>query len=809
MLGSLGVCALLTGVAFGVGGVAWLLGRKIPTVALASFFVLACLPFPRAFVTDRTPLPLDHIPLAHPWLPLGVAVQYNPYLNDITTQMLPWTQAVRLAWDDGALPLRDRWNGCGTPLAANSQSAAFSLFTLLTLPLPLLAAFLLLGAAKLGIAMAGMWLWVVELRVSRTAAYFAALAFGLSMTFTQWVFFPQTAVLCLWPWIVFLLERSRDPDGRTRTLLGLSLVLAMAALAGHPETLALGVLFAGLWIVVRWILRDVPDAGRLMVRLAAAGAAAAGMTAFLLLPSIFAIRASNRLVLALTPYWEPLLSAVPHGPVWPGVLTAFFPYALGDLIHARVLAGATGAIPEMDLGYFGIVGWAAAALLLRPGSRRPRTEWALIALLVCGLAIAVAQWPFAEIFALVPAIRNMFPLRFYSWVALAGPAVAAFELDRYARDVESRPWTALTAAAIPLALAASAILVYKHLRNEHAAAGDVAFQRSEALVAVAVLLVAAALLSLMRGRPGAAMVSLALLGAGELAYQWHDQYRLCPPSLLYPETPMIRFLRSQPGSFRVAGENGAMFPNMGVFAGVEDVRTHDAVERRDYVTFLDATCGYPPADYFKHIGNPDASVFDFLNVRYMIAPPGGGVPGARWRTVYSGRDGNVYENASVLPRAFVPNRVRLVAAPPHFREPIENANAAFGPAFSEIAANRDWRARAWLLWGSDGEAPGGHAELSGYEESTNTIAFRARVSGGPTAVVLSVVQDGGWSARDGNGAKVELRRANGPFLAAVLLPGDHAVRLTYRPPGFAAGVVVSVAAAVAIALVLLTARARR
>ena len=52
MAGTLGVIALLVAVAFAIGSLARLLDRRIPALVLASFFVLACLPFPRAFVTE-------------------------------------------------------------------------------------------------------------------------------------------------------------------------------------------------------------------------------------------------------------------------------------------------------------------------------------------------------------------------------------------------------------------------------------------------------------------------------------------------------------------------------------------------------------------------------------------------------------------------------------------------------------------------------------------------------------------------------------------------------------------------------------
>jgi hypothetical protein len=798
MLSMLGAVALIALAALGAAGAARFVGRRIPPALLAAFSIVAALPFPYAFLGGTTPLPLDGIPVVYPWLPLGKGLPYNFYLSDITSQILPWTEAVRLAWRSGSLPLLDQWNGCGTPLAANSQSAAFSPFTIPMLVLPLPAAFVGVGVGKLALAMAGMWLWASELGASRRASVLSSFGFGLSLTFSQWLFFPQTSVFCMWPWMLFFTERVRATEIRRRATIGLAATLVVQTLAGHPESLALGVLFAFVWIVLRWAIGDLERGRRVLADFVTAGAAAATLTAFLLWPSALAIRASNRLVHAEIPYWTPLLSFTPHGPQWRGLVTAVFPHALGNLRPKMIIAGATGAIPEMDLGFFGLVGWAAVLLVLRPGSRRPRAEGVLLGLLVCGLGVAVAQWPFAEVFAYVPAIRNMFPLRFYSWIALAGPVVAAFEVDRFERDVRKRPRAAVVAAAITIALAGVAYGLYKLLWREHQAVGGVGFQRSETIAALAVLGTVALCWIAMRRRAAAATAGLVVLAAADLLAHWHHIYRGSPTSLLYPETPMIRFLRSRNGVFRVAGQGGALFPNTGVFAGVEDVRTHDPVERGDYVAFLDATCGYPPADYFKHIRNPDASVLDFLNVRYVLSPPDGKSPGGRWTSVYGGRDGIVYENATVLPRAFIPANVRLVAAPPGLREPVRDANAAFGPAFAEIAAAHDWRERAWILADRGGDVAGGVGEIDRYAESTNTIAFRARVASGPAYVLLSVVQDGGWSARDGRGAQLEVRHANGPFMAVIVPAGEHSVTLTYRPPGFRVGAAIALAAAVAL-----------
>jgi hypothetical protein len=161
----------------------------------------------------------------------------------------------------------------------------------------------------------------------------------------------------------------------------------------------------------------------------------------------------------------------------------------------------------------------------------------------------------------------------------------------------------------------------------------------------------------------------------------------------------------------------------------------------------------------------------------------------------------------VLPRAFAPSRIRFVAPPPARRWPVLDAAAAFGRAFPEITALADWRATAYVLAeGGAAEAPNPAVEVSEYAESTNAASFRARVpEGGPDGwVVLSLVQDGGWWARDTAGSPIASRLANGPFLALRIPPGDRRIVLRYCPPGMPLGCAISVAT-----ILLLTAAAIR
>jgi hypothetical protein len=765
------VSALLSLLLYAAVAAAWTLfarwlGRPLPRRLILVFFLLPVLFVLPGFVTTRTIFPVDHAMSLPPWNALPHEAPANPNLNDVATEMGPWAKAVRLAWKEGSLPWRNRWNAGGSPLAANGQSAAFSPLTILMGLLPLVATFNFLVAVKLFTALAGTWLWISELGVRSRAALFGAVLFAFSFTVVPWLLFPHSAVIALWPWALFAIERLRDPAGRGRATAALTAIIAVQILAGHPESFVLGALFTAIWLLARLFLGSLESARTVLTRTVFAVLLAAGLTAFILLPQLLAIRDSNRAVLARDFRRALPVRLAPHGPAWPyGVFTTILPRSLGDAMATPMLSLAGGSFPEMTHGHIGLVGWAAALLVFRRGSKRPRHESALFVPLVLGLATGILLWPVFDLFYLLPGVQLMMPPRFFTWAALAASAIAAFEADRLVRDVEDgrASGAALLFSGGALLLLAGAILA--RLRPFHEAVGAVAAQR-RAAVGAAIFLVAAVVLSIALSRPGtrtaigALPLLLALFATGELFWQGRRLYRLGPASGFYPPTPLVRFLGDQPKPFRVLGEGPVIYPSTNVFAGVEDVRIHDPVERRDYVEWLDRACGYDPTAYFKHLVNVDCAALDFLNVKYVVAGPGRKAPGARWRLVYSGDDGTVFENTAVLPRVF--------------------------------------------------PAQKGSARITGYRETTNAASFRAEVAAGGAVLFSSLVHDGGWTARDEKNAPLTVSRSNGPFLAVRVPRGTHDVRLQYVPPGARAGAAVSLASlAVAAALVLLGRRRAR
>jgi len=796
----LSLLALFAAVAAAVAWAARWLERRIPT-GLLWLFALISLLFVAPGLLGRAPFGPDQAFLTLP--PAGSATRSSVWSNDVARQVVPWQEAVSLAWKEGSLPHRDRWNGCGTPLAANGQSGAYSPLTLIGLLLPASGVLSLWGALRLFLCLTGMWLWLTELSVSSRAALFGAIAFSLSMTMTAWLFFAHTAVICLWPWVLFLIERLAGGARRRRAAAALTGCLLLWPLAGHLESAASGAAFTGLWLALRAFLGDRERVVRMLLPLSAAAALALGLSAFSLLPQALAIGASNRLVLVEQPFWTPILSLEPHGPAWRfGALAVFFPRLFGDRIQAAMIPGGPGAFPEIALGYFGILPIACLPLLWRPGSARPAPERALLGPLLFGLGAPIGLWPFAEIASALPGLGHMFPLRFFSWFALAGAGLAAFELDRLEKDLAvrrgARVWPLASIAAVLLL----ALLTYRGFRAAYVAAGSLPAERRAFLLAAATLVAALPVMAMTVASPKRfrawGLPVLSLIAGLELGRQGARLYGWAGARNLYAATPLVRFLRAKPPPFRIVGGGAELFPNVNVFPRIEEIRTHDPAERRDYVEFLDATSGYDPRDYFKQIADVNAPALDFLNVRYLVAGPGSQAPSAKWSPVYGGSDGTVFENAHVLPRVFAPERVRVVRRAPS-RWLLEPANRAYGETYRELLRGLDWAREAVVLdEGTEGFSAAEVSRASGveiddYREATNEISFRVRVADGPgrATLVASVVQDGGWRARDESGGAISTGRANGPFLALSVPRGDRRILLEYAPPGFRLGAWIS------------------
>ena len=748
----------------------WLTRRArvdVPWRNAIGFYLLVLLFFWKPMTQRYVSYPSDVIRLIPPWSnvlppqrpPVTKYEVSNLNTHDAPMQLIPWAHQVRESWRSLHVPLWNAEAGCGYPLLANGQSSALSPLRLIALPLPLEYAMTAEAAMKLLIALTCMYLFCRR-RYGEAASIAGAIAFGFCTYIVAWLHFAHITAAVFLPGVLLAIDLLAA-GFTVRRYAFASIVFALTAMAGHPETAIhmamLAVPFA-IWVTV---------VERRMVSVI--GIAAAGVTAILLaspflFPFVEALHRSQR-------YQE--LAVAPNR------VTPFSDFASAALLVAPSI---TGHLPDDRpwgpttiesvtgfAGIFGIIAFIGVAIdvVRRRRWRDRELLYVVLAVIVIG---AVVDWrpisaPLHAILGMVAHARLRFIL-----CALFSLLIAS------AIDAGRRLSTLIGA------LAAAAAILYLM----HALPFPTPGSRDTALIALApslLVILAAAWFSVRPDSSSVAalivttVVELFVINAG-----WNPAM---PLRTSYPRTPLIATLerlmpKDQPA--RISGIGSALYPNTNAMFGFEDARVHDPMANGRFLGFLREVSRYDPADYYAKWDDPDSRVVDLLNVAFVVTDRGVDLTDrARYELVYDGFDGRIYRNRTVLPRFFgVRNAIRATSS--------EQYVAA-------LRSVREWRDTAVV--GEPVPASTSPAAVAIERWAGDSYTLRIRASQ-PSLIASSVALYPGWRIR-ADGRSLDAIAVNGPFLGFVVPRGESVVTVRYRPSSFYAGIA---AAVIGMALLL-------
>jgi hypothetical protein len=196
-------------------------------------------------------------PLLLLWRPLFAGEAF--FWGTPLLQFVPWQRMAAEMWRGGHLPLWNPLVGCGAPLAANYQTAAFYPLNVLYLLLPAEVALSWTTVLHLALAGWGMYRWGRAVGLGRFAALIGALALeGSGFLVARVALFPSMAFT--FPWIAVWLWRGEVLVQRRRLSesLWLGLVLGLGLLAGHAQT----AFYGGALLAAYVLFRTVQAAGR-------------------------------------------------------------------------------------------------------------------------------------------------------------------------------------------------------------------------------------------------------------------------------------------------------------------------------------------------------------------------------------------------------------------------------------------------------------------------------------------------------------------------------------------------------------------
>jgi membrane protein YfhO len=755
-------------------GLARGLGLRLDRRAVAGGMVLPFLLLAPWLSRERLLTTTDILAQNIPGTPAG---EPDPHelLNDVVYQLLPWELEVRHAYSDRRLPFWSDLLEGGSNVWANPQAGVLSPVQMAARALPIQHHLLAALALKILVAFEGTWLLARRVGHTRVSSLLAAGSFSLGGGLMAWALFPITATVAWIPWLaVGTIGLFRRP-GR-RGMVVTALVTAFLLLSGHPETAAIGGLFAALCGLC---LRRRAGFGRGFAAAALAAILGLGLAAPHILPFLHILPESQRAHETLSEEM-PEYRAHPLYPLsWflPGygqfVLAPTNPHAFGR--PYRDVFGGPFSWAESEGSYAGLLAFAGALAVL--AASRDRRSWPFLGFAALGSLLAAKLIPLAHVIHAVPGLRMLAYPRFLPVACLALSVAGAFGVDRLLfRRRPRREWAAVAAAGgISLAVTADAWVL-----GLWAALG------------VALLV--------GRWRPRWGAVALAAVVLADLV-PWGRSFLPSGHTMwFYPKTDFVEILvreAGEPGVWRATGGHYMLYPSLLPVYGAAEVRVHNPLAPVRYLEVLAAGTGFSPSMkvYFSPLSHVDHPLLDFLGTRVVATSIAVPTPrtlepldGGRFAPYF------LFRNRDALPRWFLPSGVDVIE-PGEIRPWIAGMR---DPA--QVAVFRE-EAGSWK------PALRGPVPLRAVSASPGRALLEVP-AGGETLLATSLPWSRGWSARAA-GRDLTTLTVNGAFLGVRLPQGISQVELRFLPPGFLAGCAAFAASALALLALYLPSRSAR
>jgi 2-polyprenyl-3-methyl-5-hydroxy-6-metoxy-1,4-benzoquinol methylase len=788
-------------------GVSLLLAhRLVVRLSWRAGLVLALLPLcftGRALLTGQVYAPIELAYDSDPLQPYaeqyGVGRDRPGIFTDVFSAILPWRQAVRYAVRQGEWPLWNPFILCGDPLAGSAQPAPYAPINALSLLLPIALAFTFAATAQLLVSALAAFLYFRDLGCREVAALLGAVGWAFSSFLAFWLEWPLGATVALAPLVALGARRVvRRPGWPSALLLAVAVVLVV--FAGHPESAVHVVALGGVLGLAEATVVPRRQWPAIAGWTAAAAALSLALSALYLLPLVESLQQTAEWLYRKAS--TTIAAAASPADAWRLLVASLVPSILPE-----PLPGGTPPLASpLASAYAGSVLWGPALYGLFRG--RWRGRYVLAALGLIGVCAGARMPGIFSLLGRLPLMSMAVNERLVFAGAFATAALAALGLEAWLRAVEegepgcaARELAGACGAAALAYAAAVAWLLPLGLDARYPLRGldGWAVWGLVPLFATALVAAVAAVL-VRRPRPSrralvwaaAAVVALlAVQRTGEMG----SAYPTLPARAFYPRVPPLDALpMDDEDPWRFVGQDYQLIPNQSAHYGIEDVRGYQAVENLHFAELL-PLWAHPLPAWFLFVPDVKRPLLSLMNVRFALTRRERRVLG--WDLVARGPTTRLWENPDVLPRAFVPWRVR------------------FGvPADQEVGQMKeetDFGRRAWIAppkgyRGPPDEVRNGRGRLVIRRRGLG-FELRARMRR-PAWVVITETAWKGWRARL-DGREVPLGIADHAFLALALPEGHHRVELFFRPRSFEVGLLLSAAAVALVAVVSLVRIVRR
>ncbi len=237
--------------------------RTLLRWSLVIVAVTLCISIGLPLVGTRVFFPSDLLQKFHPWkdqTPPAFRIA-NPLLTDPVDSIMPTRAESRSRILKGDYPMWAPESMGGGPLGTVPNWSMLSPLELPYLVFPLWYAPALVKLLEMVVAVLFMYLFARRIGLGRLPASVGGLIYAFSGFQVVWTFWPQSIIGALIPALFWALERGLQ-RGNVRSMLPVSVVVAIMMLEGFPPVLLYAGVAAGLYVLVRVVTSHEWDVGR-------------------------------------------------------------------------------------------------------------------------------------------------------------------------------------------------------------------------------------------------------------------------------------------------------------------------------------------------------------------------------------------------------------------------------------------------------------------------------------------------------------------------------------------------------------------
>lgn len=717
----------------------------------------------------KIPIPTDAMVAIHyPWLDfkwgytVGVPFK-NPILSDAFSQFYVWRQIIVDIYQDGSIPLWNKYAFSGTPLLATFHSAVlFPGNIFLFIPQIGWGVFVFMSTIFASLT---MYLFLGNITKYKLTRLIGSLIFAFAGPMTTWVEFGTGVwAAAFLPLCLFCIDQIIiKKQTKYRPLLSLSIFLL--CLSGHVQLMTYALIILPIYVFYR--LKQNPHLPLIksLLQIGIFIFLGVSLAAIQIIPTLSFFKESIRTE-------EKYIYSVNSGLIPLHEMIRLF--AADFFGHPSTMNHFSKAQYDEQSSYLGAI--TLPLILTLIFSRNKKKPWFLIILFIVSILMTIDSPVSRFIFSLpLPLLTYSKASRVLFVTSFSAGALAAIGFESLKEKRNRKNLFLFCIFEIIIILFAITKIDSTHqsisIKNSILYLGIIG-----SFLGIFIFKLKSKLLIFL--------LTLLLLSF-DLGRYFVKFNPFVNQNIVFPNTPITDFLKKQPGNFRIGREDVNLLPtNTWMAYKLESIEGYDPLYSRDYGHFFHVVQNKPYSNgvsRFAKLQDFNPKFLDSLNVKYVLVTNisifSDKLKENNYQLAFEDGSVRIFESPTVKKRAFFVDNYRIVNDETELIAALEDNE--FDPRYEAIIK----------IDKLDLILPKIHGQINNFIHSNNTVTFYTSTTD-TEFLVLADSYTPDWKAYINN-QETKIYQVNGALRGIVIPPGENHVIFKYQPRSFFIGIIIS------------------